>query len=98
MISKLWLKLVGGFAFLIIITGLIFYIIIIILTKHFYQHMVHQTDQTRAEVLPGQSFLVEIYLEQQWKRERILSLSGECGYLRLDVMYKGEQVELFQSI
>jgi hypothetical protein len=40
-------------------------------------------DQNRAEVLPGQSFLVEIRLEQQWKREQILSLSGECGYLTL---------------
>ncbi len=55
-------------------------------------------DQSKAEVAPGQDFHVELCLSQKWSREDINRLSGNWGYLRIDVTYNGESVEIFNSI
>jgi hypothetical protein len=55
-------------------------------------------DQSKAEVAPGQTFDVEIRLGQTWKREDVNRVAGQWGYLKLDVIYKDQAVELFTSI
>ena len=55
-------------------------------------------DESKAEVAPGQPFDVEICLGQTWKREDINRVAGNWGYLRLDVIYKDQVIELFNSI
>ena len=55
-------------------------------------------ENSRAEVSPGQQFLVELRLAQKWERNRINGLAGSWGYLRPDVIYDGKSVELFYSI
>ena len=55
-------------------------------------------DASKAEVAPGQDFLAEICLAQTWKREDIHRMTGKWGYLRLDILYMGKSVEVFNAI
>lgn len=52
----------------------------------------------KAEVLPGQNFIVEMCLAQKWERDTINGWAGKWGYLKPDVVYNGQSVELFYSI
>ncbi len=52
----------------------------------------------KAEVLPGQNFIVELCLAQKWERDTINGWAGKWGYLKPDVVYNGQSVELFYSI
>lgn len=55
-------------------------------------------DLNIAEVAPGQNFPIEVCLGQTWKREDINRIAGQWGYLRIEVDYSNQPVELFTSI
>jgi hypothetical protein len=55
-------------------------------------------DDNKKDVKPGQKFSVELCLGATWKKEDINKWAGDWGYLRLTVDYKGEEIELFESI
>jgi hypothetical protein len=47
---------------------------------------------------PGESFNVDLVLGPIWKKEDINRWAGHWGYLRIDTIYKQEEIELFTSI
>lgn len=55
-------------------------------------------DARKSEVLPGQNFLVELYLAQKWEPNIINRYAGQWGYLKPEVLYHGKSIELFYSI
>lgn len=55
-------------------------------------------DAPNLDVMPGADFLVEVCLAQQWKREDIERVAGSWGYLRVDIIYRNQAMEIFNSI
>jgi hypothetical protein len=55
-------------------------------------------DNSKAEVLPGQDFVVEMHLAQRWESDAMSGLAGRWGYLKPDVTYSGQSVQLFYPI
>jgi hypothetical protein len=55
-------------------------------------------DNNKSEVLPGQIFEIELGLAQKWEREKINSMSGTWGYLRLEILFNNRNIELSYTI
>ncbi len=55
-------------------------------------------DISKAEVLPGQNFIVEIQLGQVWPRNKINAITGNWGYLTINAIYKDQSSEWFKGI
>ncbi|MBN1538291.1 MAG: hypothetical protein JW908_16260 [Anaerolineales bacterium] len=62
------------------------------------RHFIIPFDPKNKDVLPNQSFLVEICLSQKWDKSAIIGMFGSVGYLKPVVTYKDEQLELFYTI
>lgn len=62
------------------------------------RHTIIPIDPAKSEVLPGQHFVAELCLAQKWDSDTIKGWAGKWGYLKTEVVYGDQEVELSYSI
>ena len=67
-------------------------------TENEGRYIIVPYNEENADILPGQNFMIEIGLEQKWQKSAINKLVGRLGYIKPEVIFDGQDVELFYSI